>query len=174
MSNDNEALSLPEEIYRNALQTAVDQWVDLQNQERRIVVQKNQLRQTFLALFPLAYPNSEQPDISSMSLANAIRVVLGGSDRPITAIEMRGKLVDLGFDLTKYDNPLANIHTAMNRMADSDEMRWVDIDEKKGIPGPELKQVQAPLPAPTDDQLKNELMEIMSSLRALNPTEEKK
>jgi hypothetical protein len=171
MSNDNEMVSLPEEIYRNALQTAVDQWMDLQNQERRITIQKNQLRQTFLALFPLAYPNNELPDISSMSLANAIRMVIGGADRPITAIEMRGKLTDLGFDLTKYDNPLANIHTAMNRMVESDEMQWTDIDEKKAMPGPELKHVQAPLPAPTDDALKNTLMEIMSSL---NPTEEKK
>jgi hypothetical protein len=171
MSNDNEMVSLPEEIYRNALQTAVDQWMDLQNQERRITIQKNQLRQTFLALFPLAYPNNELPDISSMSLANAIRMVIGGADRPITAIEMRGKLTDLGFDLTKYDNPLANIHTAMNRMVESDEMQWTDIDEKKAMPGPELKHVQTPLPAPTDDVLKNTLMEIMSSL---NPTEEKK
>ena len=174
MSNDNEMTSLPEEIYRNALQTAVDQWVDLQLQERRITVQKNQLRQTFLALFPLAYPNSELPDISSMSLANAIRMVIGGADRPITAIEMRGKLTDLGFDLTKYDNPLANIHTAMNRMVESDEMQWADIDEKKAMPGPQLKHVQAPLPEPTDDQLKNEVMEIMNSLSSLNPVEEKK
>jgi hypothetical protein len=174
MSNDNEMVSLPEDIYRNALQTAVDQWVDLQVQERRITIQKNQLRQTFLALFPLAYPNSELPDVSSMSLANAIRMVIGGADRPMTAIEMRGKLTDLGFDLTKYDNPLANIHTAMNRMVESDEMQWVDIDEKKAMPGPELKHVQPPLPAPTDDQLKNQIMELMSSMSSLNPTEEKK
>jgi hypothetical protein len=171
MSTDKEAVSPSQEIYRNALQIAVDQWLELQLQERRITVQKNQLRQTFLALFPLAYPNSAEPDISSMSLANAIRIVLGGTDRPITAIEMRGKLTDLGFDLSKYDNPLANIHTAMNRMAEAEEMVWVDIDEKKGMPGPELKQVQAPLPAPTGDQLQNNLMEILSSL---NPTEEKK
>jgi hypothetical protein len=171
MSNDKEAVSPSQAIYRNALQTAFDKWVELQLQERRITVEKNQLRQTFLALFPLAYPNSGDPDISSMSLANAIRIVLGGADRPITAIEMRGKLTDLGFDLTKYDNPLANIHTAMNRMAEAEEMVWVDIDEKKGMPGPELKQVQAPLPAPTDDQLKNAIMELMSSM---NPTEEKK
>jgi hypothetical protein len=171
MHKDNDTVSDSEEIYRNALQTAYDQWLNLQNQERRITVQKNQLRQTLLAIFPLAYPNSGDPDITSMSLANAIRLVIGGVDRPMTAIEMRGKLTDLGFDLTKYDNPLANIHTAMNRMVDAEEMVWSDIDEKKALPGPGLKHVQTPLPAPTNDQLKNEIMELMSSL---NPTEEKK
>ncbi len=170
MSDDNQ-VSQSEEIYRNALQTAMTQWLELQTQERRIAVQKNQLRQTFLALFPLAYPDDSTPDISSMSLANAVRLVIGGTDRPITAIEMRGKLTDLGFDLSKYDNPLANIHTAMNRMVESDEMVWSDIDEKKAMPGPQLKHVQTPLPAPTDDPLKNELMEIMNSM---NPTEEGK
>ncbi len=98
-------------------------------------------------------------------------MVIGGADRPITAIEMRGKLTDLGFDLSKYDNPLANIHTAMNRMVEAEEMQWVDVDEKKAVPGPQLKQVPPPLPSNADDPLKNS---VLSFLNSMNTTIEEK
>ena len=162
MATDNN--SQPTDIYKDALQTAYDQWLELQVQERYIVMQKSRLRQTFLALFPLAYPDGNAPDLSSMSLADAIRMVIGGIDRPVNAIEMRGKLLDIGFDLSKYDNPLANIHTAMNRMVEAEEMTWADDEEKKALPGPELKSVPAPEQKPSDDPLRNSLLELLTSL----------
>jgi hypothetical protein len=161
-----------EEIYQSALHTAYRKWMELQDIERRIIIEKKQLRQTFLALWPLAYPDQETTDVNSMSLANAIRLIVGGLDRPVTPTEMRGKLTDLGFDLSKYENPMANIHTTMNRMVDSEEMQWLDIEtNKKAIPGPELKSVQPPLPPRTDDPVKNGILVIMNSAV---PTEDKK
>jgi hypothetical protein len=171
MSTDNSPETSSEiTVYRDALQTAYDEWLQIQQVERRYAMRKNQLRQTFLALLPLAYPVNTDPDVSTMSLSNAIRMVVGGNERPITAIEMRGRLTDLGFDLSKYENPLANIHTAMNRMVESEEFAWADMDEKKVIAGPELKSVPTPPPA-SQDFLQNSIMSLLS---AMNPTEEKK
>ena len=168
MSEDN-PLDLTTDVYKAALDKAFDEWTNLQNQEREITVRKNQLRQTFLALYPLVYPEPGGADISSMTLANAIRTVIGGSHRPITAIEMRGRLTDLGYDLAKYENPMASIHTAMNRMVESEEMIYVEEDNKKKFsPGPELKPVPTAEPTQSNDQLRN------SILALLNAGEEKK
>jgi hypothetical protein len=80
-------------------------------------------------------------------------------------------LVDLGFDLSKFDNPLANIHTTMNRMVESEEMEWADTEEKKVLPGPELKSIPPPPPPASNDILQNSILSVLS---AISPTEEKK
>jgi hypothetical protein len=101
------------------------------------------LKQTVDALWPLAFPDADaSPDINSMSLADAIRLMVKScSERYITVKEIRGKLQDIGFDLSKYSNPLASIHTAASRMVASEELNWVDDDGKKLTAGKELKPV---------------------------------
>lgn len=86
--------------------------------------------------------------------------------RPLNAYDLKTKLTDLGFDLTKYENPLANIHTAMTRMAENDKMTWVPNDEgeKRVLPGPELKPVPQPEPQKT----------LLDTLYGLTPTPDEK
>ena len=120
-------------------------WVDLQEaqeQERQLTLKKAQLKQTIDAIFPLAFPDFKtEVDITSMTLADTIRLVVKSCGRPVSVKEMRGKLQDLGFDLSKYSNVLASIHTAIARMVDSEELIWTDEDGKKISAGPELKPV---------------------------------
>jgi hypothetical protein len=92
-------------------------------------------------------------DISSLSLADAIRLVIHSTERGITAKEIRGKLDDLGYDLSKHENPLASIHTAAKRMIDTEELIWVDDHNKKLSAGPELKPV--PEAGPSIDVLES-------------------
>lgn len=88
-------------------------------------------------------------DVNEYSLSNAVRFIFNslepGSDRGLTAMEVRSKLQDLGYDLTKYENPLASIHTCVRRMIETDELKLMESNEdekkKKFEPGPELKQV---------------------------------
>ncbi|SRR5216684_4168947 len=132
--------------FEEALFVAFNQIQELKQQEREIAVRKAQLQQTVTALYPLVFPDTV--DINSLSLPNAIRLIISGAGgRPISAIEMRGRLDELGYDTSKYENPLANITTAMNRMVEADEMVWADIDgKKKALPGPDLKAVPQPQP----------------------------
>jgi hypothetical protein len=126
--------------YEVALNAAFDELQKLKEQEREIAIRKAKLRETMNALSPLVFPN--KVDINSMSLPNAMRLILGSAGRPLNAAEFLSKLEDIGFDVAKFDNPLANIHTAMNRMVESDELQWVQVEgKKKAIPGPELKPV---------------------------------
>lgn len=138
---DNETDKTPNP-YEDALWKAYNELNDIKKQEHELTVRKLRLNQTVNALFPIVYPLDQTADINSYSLANAIRLVIKSTDRGISAKEVRGKLQDLGFDFSKYSNPLASIWTASKRMIEAEELVLNDDeDEKKLIAGPELKPV---------------------------------
>jgi hypothetical protein len=114
---------------------------EIREAETQLAIRKARVNAAINALWPLAFP--ETVNINTLGLANAIRVVFGGTDRPLTAIEVRGKLEDLGFDLSQFSNALASIHTATRRMIESEELIDVPSDDnkKKVGAGPELKAV---------------------------------
>lgn len=142
--SDNDRIDNP---YIPAVIKAWTDLQELQEQERQLTIRKAQLKQTIDALFPLAYPGIQPTlDITSMTLADAIRLVVKSCGRPISIKETRGKLEDLGVDLSKYSNPLASIHTAVARMIESEELMWTDDEGKKLSPGPELKSVPSTEP----------------------------
>jgi len=134
--------------YKSAIFKAWQELSEVQEQEKQILIKKARLKQSVDALWPLAFPDADTPpDINSMTLADAIRLLVQScSGRYITIKEVRGKLEDIGFDLKKYANPLASIHTAAARMVASEELTWVDDDGKKLTAGPELKPVPSSEP----------------------------
>jgi hypothetical protein len=44
------------------------------------------------------------------------------SPKPVTAKDVKRQIEAIGYDLGKYSNPLAVIHGALNRLADSDRI----------------------------------------------------
>jgi hypothetical protein len=64
-----------------------------------------------------------------MGLTEACRMVLRSSGRSLTAVDVRERLRAFGFDLEKYVNALAAIHTVLKRMTDSGELAPADADE---------------------------------------------
>lgn len=129
-----------DKVFDAALDAAIAELAELEEQERNIASRKANLRLTVNALWPVVF---KQPlnDINALSLPDAMRLILRSAGRPLNANDYRTKLTDLGFDLSKFDNPLANIHTAMKRMVDSEEFQWVEEGSKQVVPGPELKPV---------------------------------
>jgi hypothetical protein len=129
-------------IFALAYVAALKKLDELTEEEKRIAVQKAQLRETMKALGPLFNP--KKADISSLTLSNAIRLVINSTGRPISALEIRGKLKDWGYNLDKFENPMASIHTALSRMEEADELTKSKDErgkKKKFEPGPELKPV---------------------------------
>ncbi len=134
--------------YETALNAAYEELEKLKAQELEIALRKAKLRETMEALLPLVFPDTV--DVNSLSLPNAMRLILRSSGRALNAADFLTKLTDIGFDVKKFDSPLANIHTAMTRMVESDEMVWVEINgKKKAIPGPELKPMPQEVPQAT-------------------------
>src|SRR5260370_12343985 len=136
--------------YWAALSAALEEFKKLQEQERETAFRKAKLKATINALHPLVFPDSPM-EINTLSLPNAIRLAIRGATRPLSTYELKAKLEDLGFDFSKYENPLANLHTAVNRMVESEEMIWVHSEEqqKKDLPGPELNSVPQTEPPKT-------------------------
>jgi hypothetical protein len=134
MSDSNQPNKNP---YADAMWGAYEELKKIKVQKRELTIREAQLTKTVNALYPIVFP--ETPDINTMSLPDAIRLIIAGCDRPLSAYDMRTKLEDLGFDLAKFENPLANIHTAMNRMSESGELVHVDGDKKRVEAGPNLK-----------------------------------
>jgi hypothetical protein len=128
-------------IFALAYVAALKQLEELTEEEKRIAVQKARLRDTMKALGPLFNP--KHADIKGLTLSNAIRLVISSTGRPISALEIRGKLKDWGYDLDKFENPMASIHTALSRMEEADELSRKPSEDgkKKFEPGPELKSV---------------------------------
>ena len=133
-------------------------WTELERikeQKKQLAIREVQLNESVRALLPLV--GAWQVNVNEYSLSNAVRFIFNslepGSGRGLTAMEVRSKLEDLGYDLTKYENPLASIHTCVRRMIETEELNLMESSEdekkKKFEPGPELK----PVPEVSDGKL---------------------
>lgn len=143
ISSDTIAFMADKSKFQSAFVEAYDELEKLKIQEREIFVRKAQLQKTLMALYPLIFPESE-PDVNSLTLANAIRLVFSSANRALSALEVRTKLDDIGFDLSGYENPGASIHTALSRMLESQELSHAPKTErgkKTFAATPELKPV---------------------------------
>lgn len=61
-------------------------------------------------------------------LTDACRVALRGAGRPMTAVDVRDRLGATGYDLEKYANPLAAIHTVLKRLREAGEATSTPAD----------------------------------------------
>ena len=105
------------DAFKAALQKARLELALVEAEQRRLSQRKAQLLQSIAALAPLV---GEVPQ-GDVGLSDAMRTVmstaaLAHSDTRFTAKKVRQLLSDMNFDLSKFKNPLASIHTAMNRM----------------------------------------------------------
>jgi hypothetical protein len=79
-----------QQLYSDALFAAYDELTQLSEQERIIAVRKAQLRETVNALYPLVFQDAV--DINSLSLPDAMRLVLRSAGRPLNAHDFKTKL----------------------------------------------------------------------------------
>jgi hypothetical protein len=113
--------------YRTALDAAVREYETLGEQRREIDERLAQLAQTIGTLNRLC---GLVPTVF-WGLTDACRVVSKSAGRPMTPIEVRDRLLAIGFDLSKYANSLAAIHTVLKRLAEAGELRSVALDPGK-------------------------------------------
>ena len=113
--------------YRSALDAAVREYEKLGERRREIDERLAQLAQTIGTLNRLC---GLVPTVF-WGLTDACRVVSKGAGRPMNPMEVRDRLVAIGFDLSKYANSLAAIHTVLKRLADAGELRSVALEPGK-------------------------------------------
>jgi hypothetical protein len=64
-----------------------------------------------------------------VNLTRAVRLVLAMAERPLTTVQIRDQLLRRNFSFSAYSNPMAAIHSALNRMAASGEVR---VEQSEG------------------------------------------
>ena len=113
--------------YKLALDAAVREYQELGEKRRDIDTRLAQLAQTIGTLNRLC---GYVPTVT-WGLTDAVRVVLRGAPHPMTPTEIRDRLEAIGFDLTKYTNSLAAIHTVLKRLNESREILFVELESGK-------------------------------------------
>ena len=106
--------------YRAALEAAAREYESLGAERRNIDKRLAELAQTIGTLSKLLGLTPTVP----LGLTDAIRLVMRAGV-PMTPIEVRDRLHGIGFDLTKYANDLAAVHTILKRLNESGELRFL-------------------------------------------------
>lgn len=104
--------------YRRALDAAIAEYEALGQQRRDIDKRLTELAQTIGTLSRLIGLTPTVP----LGLTDACRLVLRGG-LPMTAVDVRDRLLGIGFDLSSYANDLAVIHTVLKRLNEAGEVR---------------------------------------------------
>lgn len=112
--------------YRPALDAAIKEYEDLVEQRRHIDRRLSQLGQTIGTLNRLC---GLVPTVQ-FGLTDGCRFVLSAG-HPMTATEIRDRLEAMGFDLSKYVNALAAVHTVLKRLREAGEVSFVELDSGK-------------------------------------------
>jgi hypothetical protein len=108
--------------HRLALEAAILEYEELGAKRREIDERLAQLAQTIGTLNRLC---GNAPTVQ-WGLTDACRVVLKGARQAMTPSEVRDRLDAIGFDLTRYTNALAAIHTVLKRLHDAGEILFVE------------------------------------------------
>jgi hypothetical protein len=115
------------EEYRRALDKAIAEYESLGQQRQAIDKRLSELAQTISTLSRLCGLTPTVP----WGLTDACRVVLR-SGLPMAPTDVRDRLLAIGFDLSKYSNDLAAIHTVLKRLNEGGELRFLVAGPKQG------------------------------------------
>jgi hypothetical protein len=115
------------EEYRRALDKAIAEYESLGQQRQAIDKRLSELAQTISTLSRLCGLTPTVP----WGLTDACRVVLR-SGLPMAPTDVRDRLLAIGFDLSRYSNDLAAIHTVLKRLNEGGELRFLVAGPKPG------------------------------------------
>ena len=111
---------MTQEDYRRALQAAAREYEDLGQKRRVIDGRLAELAQTIGTLSKLLGYTPTVP----LGLTDAVRLVMRAGT-PMTPVAVRDRLHAIGFDVGKYTNDLAAVHTILKRLNDAGEVRFL-------------------------------------------------
>ena len=116
------------EDYRRALATAIREYETLGQQRQDIDKRIAEVAQTIGTLSRLC---GLVPTIP-LGLTDACRLIVRGAGVPVTPTDVRQRLQSIGFDLSKYSNDLAAIHTILKRLNEAGELRFIPRGNEPG------------------------------------------
>jgi hypothetical protein len=113
--------------YRRALTAAIEESQRLTAERRRIDDRLSELAESVGTLSRLCGLTPTVP----WGLTDACRTVLRNAGQPMTPADVRNRLAVIGFDLSRYANVLAALHTTLKRLAEAGELAVVETGPRK-------------------------------------------
>ncbi len=86
------------------------------------------LKKTMLSMSPLMGMTLDPNDLTGMGITDAIRKVLMTSRERMAPSQVKDALLNKGFDLSGYGNPMASIYKVLTRLKESNQV----IAEQEG------------------------------------------
>ena len=111
---------MTQDDYRRALEAATREYEELGAKRQAIDKRLAELAQTIGTLSKLLGFSPTVP----LGLTDAVRLIMRGGV-PMTPIDVRDRLHAIGFDVSKYANDLAAVHTILKRLNESGELRFL-------------------------------------------------
>jgi len=111
---------MTQDEYGRALEAATREYETLGAQRQAIDKRLGELAQTIGTLSRLLGYTPTVP----FGLTDAVRLIMRGGV-PMTPVEVRDRLHAIGFDVSKYANDLAAVHTILKRLNESGELRFI-------------------------------------------------
>jgi hypothetical protein len=111
--------------YRAALDEAIKEYERATADRALLDARIAQLQQSIGTLTKLC---GLTPTVA-FGLTDACRLVLRNAGQPMTAVQVRERLQSIGFDVEKYANSLAAIHTVLKRLEESGETALAEVDD---------------------------------------------
>jgi hypothetical protein len=105
--------------YRPALDAALREYETLLQQKADVDARLAQVAESVGTLTRLC---GYTPTVA-YGLTDACKTSLRCAGVPMTPLEVRDRLQSTGFDISKYSNPLAAIHTVLRRLTESGEVQ---------------------------------------------------
>lgn len=126
--------------YRRVLEGTLEQILQIERQQKELAADKDRLLQFAAATLNMLKEQEQAAYREIMEalerraatgLTDAIRGVLQTSDEWLSAVQVRNRLVEDGFDFGGYtSNPLASIHTVLKRLTPNE----AESRETEGFP----------------------------------------
>jgi hypothetical protein len=121
-------------IYDDAFNAAELELREAIEERKKLDQRIEDLRETLIGLSNLC--NKPIADITLLGVADAglteaIKMVLKFSDKPLTPVDIKRRLEDANFDLKRFANPMAVIHTAIGRMVGRDNIAQYETADGK-------------------------------------------
>jgi hypothetical protein len=136
------------ENYKNALSSALNELSKLMAARERLDIHREELDMKIFRLreglfglailcgtdtnqlaaeYPELFPDLISPDTG---LTDAIRKAMQAKRTYASPVEVKNRLAEMGYDIGKYKNILASIHTILKRLVDSEEVETGIRDQK--------------------------------------------
>ncbi|OLE51530.1 MAG: hypothetical protein AUG51_22365 [Acidobacteria bacterium 13_1_20CM_3_53_8] len=132
------------DYYKKALEAARKELATLEDERAKLDKRITQLKQGIVGLSALAGNEDSGEKPQSMmdvltgvgvetGLTDATRMIVSAFGMPMTPVQVRDALLNLGYDLSGYSNVVASLHTIMKRLGKNKELIALLDDNGKAL-----------------------------------------